>query len=58
MAGLGVLTGILADIFGIEDAMGSFLYPYVKALALTFFSRERNFFQKPVKTLAFLKKNR
>jgi hypothetical protein len=47
MAGLGVLTGILADIFGIEDAMGSFLYPYVKALALTFFPGKEIFSKNP-----------
>jgi len=47
MAGLGVLgTGVLADIFGIEQAMGFLLYLPATALVLAFFLPERKFFSK------------
>jgi FSR family fosmidomycin resistance protein-like MFS transporter len=53
MAGLGVFgTGVLADIFGIEQAMGFLLYLPASALVLAFFLPGKKFFfqslQKPL----------
>ena len=50
MAGLGVFgTGILADIFGMEQAMGFLLYLPAMALVLAFFLPGKNFFPKACK---------
>ena len=50
MAGLGVFgTGVLADIFAMEQSMGFLIYlPSLPSFS-PFSSRERNFFPKPAK---------
>lgn len=59
MAGVGVFgTGILADIFGIEQAMGFLLFLPTTAFVLAFFLPGKIFSQNPVKTLAIKGKNR
>ena len=47
MAGLGVLgTGVLADMFGIEQAIGYLLYLPATAFFLAFFLPEKKFFPR------------
>jgi FSR family fosmidomycin resistance protein-like MFS transporter len=50
MAALGVFgTGILADNFGMERALGFHLYLPITALVLAFFLPEKIFFSEPAK---------
>jgi len=42
----GFLTEILADIFGMEDSMGSLLYLPTPTFTLTFFLPGKKFFSK------------
>jgi FSR family fosmidomycin resistance protein-like MFS transporter len=59
MAGLGVFgTGVLADNFGMERAMGFLLYLPITALVLAFFLRGRFFFWIDKKNLDIGLENR
>jgi FSR family fosmidomycin resistance protein-like MFS transporter len=59
MAGLGVFcTGVLADNFGMESAMGFLLYLPITALVLVFFLPGKFFFADVQKNLDLRVKNR